>query len=121
MYYNITFCIFAYHTNMREMKNRVRSICQRQNRSLTDVAEKMGIARENLNKILGEKGNPTLETLQKLATALDVEVWELFTDTMPTRSLGDVHGVIYIGGKPTLLNSMADLENLLNLSKMGQS
>jgi transcriptional regulator with XRE-family HTH domain len=102
------------------MKNRVKSICLRRGMSLSEVAEKMGIARENLNKIIGDKGNPTLETLNKLATALSVELWELFTDSVPVAT-DDIYGVLYVGGRPNLISSIKDLEAFTQLVKIGKS
>ena len=40
------------------------------------LAEKMGIRSQNVNVALK---NPTEETIRKIAVALGVEVWELFT------------------------------------------
>lgn len=46
---------------------------------LKDLADKIGISRVSLTRIAQGEQNPTLETLEKLANALDVEVGELFT------------------------------------------
>jgi transcriptional regulator with XRE-family HTH domain len=44
--------------------------------SKTDVAKRMGLSRESLYRILS--GNPTLENIQKLSSAIGVPVAELF-------------------------------------------
>ena len=44
--------------------------------SKTDVAKEMGLSRESLYRILS--GNPTLDNINKLSTALDVPIAELF-------------------------------------------
>ena len=100
------------------MKNRIKQILKDQGRTLKEVADHLKIDKGSLSRAIA--GNPTLETIQKIAEALGVEVWELFTDSIPT-STGDVHGVIWIGGKPNLINSFQDLDDLLQLSKLGQS
>jgi hypothetical protein len=41
---------------------------------------------------------------------LDVDVADLFTD----RSKEDVHGCIYVKGKPNLINNVEDLKKLLD-------
>jgi len=79
----------------------------------------MNIARESLTRAIA--GNPKLETIRAIASALGVEAWELLTDSPVAGTGGDVHGVIYIGGKPNLVNSIKDIEALLQLSKIGQS
>ncbi|HCY42234.1 MAG TPA: XRE family transcriptional regulator [Prolixibacteraceae bacterium] len=101
------------------MKEKVKRLCKEQGKSLNDLATEMKIARESLTRALN--GNPTLKTIQNIANHLGVETWELFTDSLPVGSPGDVHGVIYLGGRPNLINSMKELENLSNLSKLGQS
>lgn len=103
------------------MRNRIKNLCKEQGLTLIDLAEKMGIARENLTRAISEKGNPTLETIQKIAKALKVELWELFTDSMPLDLTSEVHGVIYVQGKPNLINSMKDLEDLICIAKSGKS
>ncbi len=40
-----------------------------------DVAQKMGIAKENFNKMLK---NPTETTVRKISDAIGIEPWELF-------------------------------------------
>nr|DAX75740.1 MAG TPA: Helix-turn-helix XRE-family like protein [Caudoviricetes sp.] len=44
--------------------------------SKKEVAEKMGISREYLYKVLA--GNPTLDNIQKLAGAIGISISELF-------------------------------------------
>ena len=51
-------------------------ILKSKKQSKTDVAKKMGLSRESLYRILS--GNPTLENLNKLASALEVPLSELF-------------------------------------------
>ena len=44
---------------------------------MEDLASKLGITRITLTRNIN--GNPTIETLQKIAVALDVEITELFS------------------------------------------
>jgi len=43
-------------------------------RNMTDLAEKMGISRQGLYKTLSENGNPEFATIQKLVTALGLQM-----------------------------------------------
>ena len=43
---------------------------------MSQLAEKMGIKKESLSRAIN--GNPTLETLERIANALEVDVPELF-------------------------------------------
>jgi probable addiction module antidote protein len=43
-------------------------------RNMTDLAAKMGITRQGLYKTLSENGNPEFATIQKLITALGLQM-----------------------------------------------
>ncbi|MCL2480644.1 MAG: putative addiction module antidote protein [Spirochaetaceae bacterium] len=43
-------------------------------RNMTDLAEKMGISRQGLYKTLSENSNPEFATIQKLITALGLQM-----------------------------------------------
>lgn len=58
------------------MKLRIKEIAKQQGSSLGELSEKMGIARESLSRAIN--GNPTLDTLVKIADALNVHITELF-------------------------------------------
>jgi probable addiction module antidote protein len=53
-------------------------------RNMTDLAAKMGISRQGLYKTLSENGNPEFATIQKLITALGLQM-SIIT---PTNSVG---------------------------------
>ena len=53
-------------------------------RNMTDLAEKMGISRQGLYKTLSENGNPEFATIQKLITALGLQM-SIVTPNRPVR------------------------------------
>lgn len=55
---------------------RIKEVIQEKGLTINKVAELMGVNRVSLSNTIN--GNPTVETLQKIATALDVPVSELF-------------------------------------------
>ena len=59
------------------MNLRITEHCKMQGITLQELADKMGVARSTLANTLS-KGNPTIETLSKIADALGVEVTDLF-------------------------------------------
>lgn len=67
------------------MSLRIKEICKEKNLTLGDLADKMEIKRESLSRAIN--GKPNLETLEKIATALDVQVWELFTTSTSKEEL----------------------------------
>ena len=59
------------------MKLSVKEVCKEKGLTIQDLADKMEMKRESLSRAIN--GNPTLETLEKIASALGVDVPELFT------------------------------------------
>lgn len=78
------------------MDLRIKEIIKEKHTTIQDLADAIGINRVTLSNSIN--GNPTVETLQKIATALNVEVWELFTSSTNTNELTaliDYKGVLY--------------------------
>src|SRR5215469_13144974 len=53
-------------------------------RNMTDLADKMGISRQGLYKTLSENGNPEFATIQKLISALGLQM-SIITPTKPVK------------------------------------
>ncbi|THG66284.1 XRE family transcriptional regulator [Bacteroides faecichinchillae] len=92
---------------------RIKEVCKEKGITVSQLAEKMGIKQESLSRAIN--GNPTLETLEKIASALDVDVPELFTP-----SSGGIIGVIRIRDTNYNINSVSDLWNLVNRIESGE-
>lgn len=58
------------------MSLRVKEICKEKGILFKDLAEKIGVSDVGLRKQV--QGNPTIETLQKIADALEVAISDLF-------------------------------------------
>ncbi len=58
------------------MNLRVKEICKEKGITIGDLADKMQMLRESLSRAIN--GNPTKETLEKIAEALGVPVSDLF-------------------------------------------
>ena len=58
------------------MNFRILELCKEQGINQTELAEKIGLSRVGLSKAIN--GNPTVETLSKIANALEVEIPDLF-------------------------------------------
>lgn len=57
---------------------KIKDILKEKNLTQGDLADKLGISRMAVVKILA--GNPTVETLQKIADTLEVHISELFVN-----------------------------------------
>jgi len=64
------------------MNLRVKDICRQKGLLMKELAEKLEIHPNNLSMALN--GNPTLDTLEKIATALGVPISALFADSVQT-------------------------------------
>ncbi len=59
-----------------DMDLRIKEVIKEKGMTITELADVMGINRVNLSNMVN--GNPTFETLNKIADALGVPVTELF-------------------------------------------
>lgn len=74
------------------MKLRVTEITKQQGLTLKDLADKINVSRQSLaNTLL--KGNPTIETLSKIATALEVPIWQLLVSPEEVQLPSNVHSI----------------------------
>ena len=58
------------------MDLRIKEVIKEKGMTITELADKMGINRVNLSNMVN--GNPTVETLNKIADAIGCTVTELF-------------------------------------------
>lgn len=71
------------------MNLRVKELCKSKGINMESLADKMNVKRESLSRAIN--GNPTLETLEKIASALGVSVTELFEDKKESLSITCPH------------------------------
>lgn len=93
---------------------RIKDVCKEKGITVSQLAEKMGIKQESLSRAIN--GNPTLETLEKIANALGVDITELFAPS----SSGSIIGVIRVGDTNYNINSVSDLARLLDGIESGE-
>ena len=74
---------------------RIKEVAKEKGYTVTNLADKLEMSQVSLSRIIN--GNPTAETLLKIANALDVDVRELF---VPTKE--DEQETIYIQTKEGL-------------------
>jgi len=63
---------------------RIKEVAKEKGYTVTNLAEKLEMSQVSLSRIIN--GNPTAETLLKIAKALDVDVRELFIPTKEDES-----------------------------------
>ena len=91
------------------MDLRVKELCKERGMLMENLAQILGVTRITLTRNIN--GNPTMETLQKIASALNVQVWELFTAS----TTGEINGFVEYRGTIYKRQSREDLQQLNDL------
>lgn len=81
---------------------------------VSSLAETVGITRANMSNIVNGKSTPSLDTLERIATALNVDITDLFKKN---DSGEDVNGYIKVKGTVYEIHSFDDLENVLKMKE----
>lgn len=73
------------------MKHRIKDLIKEKGYTQAEFAKKLGIVRSTLLQQIGE--HPSAPTLERIADALGVEIWELFTtrEEIIARGHSEIH------------------------------
>ncbi|TWV64054.1 helix-turn-helix domain-containing protein [Parabacteroides distasonis] len=86
------------------MKLRILDICKQAGMTQKELAERIGLSPVGLSKAIN--GNPTKDTLERIASALNVRITELFEE--PT----NINGYIELDGTIHKVSSKDDIKKL---------
>ncbi len=64
---------------------RIKEVLKEKGFTQIDLANELGISKVGVNKIIN--GNPTVDTLQKIAQILDIDIKDLFVSTKDKNTL----------------------------------
>lgn len=95
---------------------RIKEILSERKISIRSLAETMGIDPASLSRSL--TGKMTLETLRKIAFALNVEIWELFT---PSINRDDLTALVDYQGRLYKAGTIEELQNIIEEIKKSDS
>ena len=76
------------------MNYRIKEICDEKGIKVNSIAEKVSITLPALYNIVNGKMSPKVETLEKIATALNVPVWQLFASPEEVTGEGELTSLI---------------------------
>lgn len=68
---------------------KIRLLRKKAGLTQKELGQKLGISQAAIGQFETNRSNPQIETLQKIASALDVPVQDLLPDTLYNRLLGD--------------------------------
>ena len=92
------------HYIMAEL--RIKEVCKEKGVKVMDLSTMIGVSQTNTSNIINGKVNPSLETLEKIASALNVRITELFEE--PT----NINGYIELDGTIHKVTSKEDIKKL---------
>lgn len=92
------------------MDLRVKDLIKQKGMTMQQFAEILGVTRDTLTRNIN--GNPTLETLERIANALGVDISELFVRNTPDY---EVNGYVKVKGTLYEVHSFEDLRKLLEM------
>lgn len=104
MCYFIVFLSHNLYVNI--MKLRVKEICKSKGITLAELAQSMEVAPESLSRSVN--GNPSLSTMENIATALGVELVDLF------EKRGDFVALVSVSGTHYRFDSVEALRSFVN-------
>ena len=79
-----------------DLKGRIRDILHEKGMTQRDLAAKMGISPAAISVAINPRNSPSLDTLQRIAMALDVEVAELFAPIAKCPYCGRAIGIVKV-------------------------
>ena len=86
----------------------ISSLLKEQGLTKSELAERLGIHNQNVNKMLN---NPTEATIRKIADALGVPVWQLFASREDVCIDSDFFAVVRTSGVTKVFNNAAELKS----------
>ena len=79
-----------------DLKGRIRDILHEKGMTQRDLAAKMGVTAATISVALNPRNSPSLDTLQRIEMALDVEVAELLAPIAKCPYCGRAIGIVKV-------------------------
>ena len=93
------------------MELRIKEILKQKRMTMNDLALKLGINRVSLSVSVRKDANPQMDTLNKIANSLGVELYELFE--RKEKGIPEVSGYLEVKDKGIIkIGSFDDLEKI---------
>jgi len=95
-----------------DMEIRLKEILAQRGITLKDFAQSSGISQSNLSNYLNGNISPTLDTLKKIASFLDIDVVELFREKDDIELYAKHDGKLYPISKDDILRMIEKKKNV---------
>lgn len=80
------------------MTLRIKEILQEKGVTSVMLSEKINVSKVSISYILNGKQKPSYDTLEKIAEALNVPMWQLFASPEEVKEQSGVHVCPHCGG-----------------------
>lgn len=80
------------------MTLRIKEILQEKGVTSVMLSEKINVSKVSISYILNGKQKPSYDTLEKIAEALNVPMWQLFASLEEVKEQSGVHVCPHCGG-----------------------
>ena len=94
------------------MELRLKEILAQRGVTLKDFAQTSGISQSNLSNYLNGNISPTLDTLKKIASYLNIDVVELFKEKDNIELYAKYEGILYPISKEDILSVIEKKKNI---------
>jgi transcriptional regulator with XRE-family HTH domain len=92
------------------MAHRIKELLKEKGHTQQSLADKLGIARESLSRMLKSPSYPTLE---KIASVLNVSLWELFASQKDVIGNEELTALIHHKGDFYKASTIEELEKIV--------
>lgn len=91
--------------------NRIKEVIKEKGFTIKSLADKLGIARESLSRMIVSPSYPTLE---KISTALDVPLWQLFASPEDVAEKEELTAFIRYRGQLYHADNIKELKDVIH-------
>ena len=81
--------------------------------SSVSLADMIGVSKVTVSNLINNKTMPSVETLDKIATALDVPMWQLFVSPVEVTGEGELTALIQHKGDFYKANTIEELKKIV--------
>lgn len=100
------------------MKIRLKEIMQEKGITSVALASMVGLSKNTISNLINDKTKPSLDTINDIATALDIPMWQLFASPEDVAGSGNFVAFIKDGKNIYHADSIEELENIVLKLKM---
>lgn len=95
------------------MQVRIKEIMVEKGVSSVSLADIIGVSKVTISNLINNKTMPSVETLEKIASALNVPMWQLFASPVEVTGKGELIALIQHKGDFYKANTIEELEKII--------